>query len=269
MQSYLSDLQDFKKFIANKDDINESDIKNYLIDLDHRGLVTSSIKRKLSALHQYFKFLQQEGIIDTDPMEFIQQPKYRRPLPKIIREDEIARILDVIEALDYKDALRTKLFIYLLYGSGLRVSELISLKYNAFIDERFIRLMGKGSKERTIPMNSHVLSLLQEWQKIAPKSQWVFPGPNIQKHVTRQRVFQIIKNITMMAGLDAKKVSPHVLRHAFATHILDHGADLMSVKRMLGHKDIATTEIYTHVTQSKLQKVIKQFHPLAESEKKG
>lgn len=263
VDSYLLDLRDFEKFVGRKDDIHEGDIKAYLKELDRRELRTSSIKRKLSALRQYFKFLYDDDMIQTDPTEFIPQPKSRRPLPKIVSEDAVQKMLEAADLLKDCGGMRGKLILYLLYGSGLRVSELISLKYNNFADGKFIRIVGKGSRERMIPMASKTMDLLDAWRGATPESVWVFPAPNPQKHITRQRIFQILKEIAGLAGLDISKISPHVLRHAFATHILNHGADLMSVKRMLGHKDIAATEIYTHVTQGHLHDVVDTYHPLA------
>lgn len=266
--SYLSDLKDFEIFTKNSENITEDDIKAYLKDLDYRGLKASTIKRRLDALHHYFKFLYNEEIIPKNPVEFVRRPKPERPLPKIISEDIARRLIDATKLLDDVDSVRGKLILYLLYGSGLRVSELISLKYNNFIDERFLRIIGKGSKERTIPIPSKLTELLADWRAISPESIWVFPSRNPQQHVTRQRIFQILKEIAQIAGADVTKISPHVLRHAFATHILDHGADLLSVKRMLGHNSIATTEIYTHVTQSHLKEVVQKYHPLTKKLKK-
>lgn len=260
--SYLFDLKDFENFIKDKSDITEEDIKAYLKNLNYRGLKTTTIKRHLDALHHYFKFLYDEEIITKDPTEFIHRPKPERPLPKIISEDATRKLIEATEFLDGLDSTRGKLILYLLYGSGLRVSELISLKYSNFIGERFIRIVGKGSKERTIPMTSNITELLSFWRENSPQSIWLFPSRNPQNHVTRQRIFQILKKIATIANLDVTKISPHVLRHAFATHILDHGADLLSVKRMLGHRNISTTEIYTHVTQSHLKEVVQKYHPL-------
>lgn len=266
--SYLFDLKDFENFVGDSDNIAEDDIKAYLKDLDRRELKTSTIKRHLNALHHYFKFLYNEEIIRKDPTEFIRHPKSTRPLPKIISEGAARKLIEATDFLDGIDSIRGKLILYLLYGSGLRVSELVSLKYSNFVEERFIRVVGKGSRERTIPMASKLTELLEVWRVSSQQSMWIFPSRNPEKHVTRQRIFQILKEIAMIADLDVTKISPHVLRHAFATHILDHGADLLSVKRMLGHRDVATTEIYTHVTQSHLKEVVKKYHPLTKKLKK-
>ena len=172
-------------------------------------------------------------------------------------------MLAATDNFEYSEKVRTDLLLYLMYGSGLRVSEVISLRKNSFTNSKFLKIFGKGSKERIVPITQKTLELADEWLMLCPKSVWLFPSlKDNSKHITRQRVFQILKQIAAVSEIDPTKISPHVLRHAFATHILDNGADLMSVKKMLGHKDIATTEIYTHVTKSKLKKVVEEYHPL-------
>ena len=263
VQSYLLDLEDFEKYVSLDSEVTKDDITEYLKNLNERGYKVSSIKRKLSALKQFFKFLYAEEIIKQDPMAFVSQPKKVRALPKIVSEDEIDRLRNATKFMPtYEEQIRMDLILYLLYGSGLRVSELITLKTNSFVDGKFIRIVGKGRKERIVPMASKICELLAEWQAINSDSQWVFPSVSSEKHITRQRVFQLIKQMARLSGIDASKISPHVLRHAFATHILDHGADLLSVKKMLGHQDISTTEIYTHVSRSRLKNIVNKFHPL-------
>ncbi len=269
IQSYMLDLEDFVKSVSFDHNITSNEIENYIRGLFQKGFKTSSIKRKMSALKQFFKFLYSEEIISENPMTFINQPKKVRSLPKIISEEEVKLLRESTKYLPtYEEQVRMDLILYLLYGSGLRVSELISLKYNSFVENKFIRLIGKGRKERIVPMASKVIKLLSVWHKICKDSVWLFPSSNPQKHITRQRVFQLIKQITDLSGIDKNKISPHVLRHAFATHILDHGADLLSVKKMLGHRDISTTEIYTHVSRSKLKEIVHKFHPLQRLNKK-
>jgi integrase/recombinase XerD len=266
IQSYVLDLTDFVNFITLDGAVSEEDIVSYLSKLKEKQLQTSSIKRKLSALRQFFKFLYQEELIENDPMKFIHQPKHKRPLPKIVSEETVIKLQNATNFLNYKEKMRADLMLYLLYGSGLRVSELISIKRNAIVDSRFIRIFGKGSREHIVPLASKVLTLLKEWESVCEESVWVFPSVNPTKHITRQRVFQILKQIAAISGVDTTKISPHVLRHAFATHILDNGADLLSVKKMLGHQSISTTEIYTHVTRKKLKEVVKKCHPLSQRE---
>lgn len=272
VESYVMDLEDFSTFINLDGQVSEEQIKEYLQKLDEKKLRVTSVKRKLSALKQFFKFLHREELVDQDPMQFIHQPKSRRPLPKIVSEEIIEKLQNTIMTLQNPE--RDELILLILYGSGLRVSELISLKRNCIVDGKFIRVLGKGSKERIVPVSQRVLELLPQWLVQCPESVWMFPSPaRPDKHITRQRVFQILKEVAALSGVDVTKISPHVLRHAFATHILDNGADLLSVKKMLGHQDIATTEIYTHVTSKRLREVVNKYHPLAieerEEEKKN
>jgi integrase/recombinase XerD len=261
------DLLDFAHSTNPDTDVQEEDIILYLSKLKERRFQISSVKRKLSALKQFFKFLYQEDLIANDPMKFIHQPKQGRVLPKIIDEETVVKLQNATSFLKYEEKIRADLILYLLYGSGLRVSELIAIRRNALVDSKFVRIYGKGGKERVVPLSRRVSILMEEWKSISPESAWVFPSVNPSKHITRQRVFQILKQIAAISGVDATKISPHVLRHAFATHILDNGADLLSVKKMLGHKDISTTEIYTHVTRKKLREVIKKYHPLSNERK--
>ncbi len=268
IQSYLSDLQDFAKYTSLDKPITAENINEYIKNLSEREFQISSIKRKMSGLKQFFKFLYAEEIITENPMSFISQPKSRRALPKIISEDEVDLLRSATKFLPtYEEQIRMDLILYILYGSGLRVSELISLKKNSFIEDKFVRIIGKGRKERIVPISSKIRELLKEWKQFNTESQWIFPSSNPEKHITRQRIFQLIKQTAQLAGIDIAKISPHVLRHAFATHILDHGADLLSVKKMLGHQDISTTEIYTHISRAKLKQVVNKFHPLRKLKK--
>ncbi len=264
VSSYLRDLEEFSLNVDLNKELKESDIIDFLAKLNEKSLKTSSIKRKLCTLRQFFKFLYQEKLIKSNPMRFIRQPKSERPLPKIVGEDIIIKLENSTNFFtEEKDQRRAELILYLLYGSGLRVSELISLKYSDIVDDKFVRILGKGSKERVVPIPHNLSAELQAWKKISPPSIWIFPSVNPKKHISRQRVFQILKHIAQLSGVDASKISPHVLRHAFATHILENGADLLSVKKMLGHQDIATTEIYTHVTRKHLKQTVENYHPLS------
>lgn len=266
IESYVVDLSDFSIFVNLDRPVSEKQIGKYLEELDKRKLRVTSIKRKISALRQFFKFLHREELINQNPMQFIHSPKSRRPLPRIVSEEVIWKLQNTIMTL--KNPERDELILLILYGSGLRVSELISLKRNCLISGKFIRVLGKGNKERVVPASQRVLELLPEWFLQCPESVWMFPSPtNPNKHITRQRIFQILKEIAVLSGIDVTKISPHVLRHAFATHILDNGADLLSVKKMLGHQDIATTEIYTHVTSKRLKEVVNKYHPLAQKQR--
>lgn len=264
VSSYISDLKELDVFVQKKvADIGAEDIRSYLKKLDELGFKISTIRRRLTVYKQFFKFLQLEKIKLDNPIAFILQPKYKRPLPKILSEEIVRKMQEEALKLDGAEGVRLRLIIALLYGSGLRVSELISLKMNSLADGTFVKVFGKGRKERSVPVSRLTVSLLSEWQYLKAPSNWMFPSQNVTKHITRQRVFQILKAFAVSCGVNANEVSPHVFRHAFATHILDNGADLMSVKKMLGHKNIATTEIYTHVSGKKLKKVVEKFHPLS------
>ena len=268
IESYCSDLTQFCNFLADSDidsvqDVSYDDIRKYCNSIAH--LTSATVQRKLSSLKQFYKFLVLENIIKSDPTKNILRPKSRRELPKIITVDNVKSLFDAIDALPDLEAYRTRLIFMLLYGCGLRVSELITLKPN-FVEGNFIRIYGKGSKERITPISPKIITCFLEYVSInkLKNTQWLFPSPNNpSKHISRQRVFQIIKKVAVDAGLQYDALSPHVLRHAFATHILTNGGDLLSVKNMLGHKSISTTEIYTHVTQSKLKEIVQKSHPLA------
>lgn len=263
VQSYFLDLQDFLAHVDINTEVTEEKVVSYLEVLKDKDFQISTIKRKISALRQFFRFLVAEELSEKNPMTFIRQPKSHRVLPKIISESAVKKLREATLSFPLEEQIRADLILYLLYGSGLRVSELISLKTNSFVEDRFIRIFGKGQKERIVPITYQVNELLKQWSEIKPFSMWLFPSRNPEKHVTRQRIFQLIKKIAAISGIDPEKVSPHVLRHAFATHILDHGADLLIVKKMLGHESISTTEIYTHVSRAKLKEVVNKYHPLA------
>lgn len=233
-----------------------------------RDLANSSVARKASALRRFFAFLQEEGFRPDNPSAALPKPAQMRPLPKILDKGEVDRLFAVIEAkiahehpapADY----RLSALIELLYGSGLRATELVALPRNAVVsDKPFIIVTGKGDKERLIPISNRARQAVSAWLAFVPdKSRFLFPSR--ANHISRVRLFQIIKDLAAVAGLDPAKVSPHVLRHAFATHLLAGGANLRALQSMLGHADIATTQIYTHVDSSKLVELVNQRHPLA------
>lgn len=264
IEAYRSDLAQFCGFLAANDvscvqNATYEDISKYCDDIS--SLSTATMQRKLSALKQLYDFLILENVIQTNPMKNISRPKMRRSLPKVIQTDDVRKILDAIEIMPDKDRQRTRLIFLLLYGCGLRVSELITLKPNS-IEGDFIRIYGKGAKERTAPISPKIADSVRKYCR--GDERWLFPSANNPaKHISRQRVFQIIKKVAVDAGLQYEALSPHVLRHAFATHILNSGGDLLSVKNMLGHKSISTTEIYTHVSHAKLKEIVQEKHPLA------
>ena len=233
-----------------------------------RDLANSSVARKASALRRFFAFLHEEGFRADNPSAALPKPAQMRPLPKILDKDEVDTLFAVIEAKllqahPIANDYRLSALIELLYGSGLRATELIALPRNAVVSDRpFIIIKGKGDKERLIPISNRARQAVSAWLDFVPeKSRFLFPSR--EGHISRIRLFQIIKDLAAHAGLDPAKVSPHVLRHAFATHLLAGGANLRALQSMLGHADIATTQIYTHVDSSKLVELVNRRHPLA------
>lgn len=233
-----------------------------------RTLANSSVARKASVLRRFYAFLHEEGLRADNPSVALPKPTQARLLPKILDTNEVDLLFGVIStrlqraqplATDY----RLSALIELLYGSGLRASELVALPRNAIVpDKPFIIIKGKGGKERLIPVSNRAREAVIEWLPFVPaKSRFLFPSRT--GHISRIRLFQIIKALAAQAGLDPAKVSPHVLRHAFATHLLAGGANLRALQAMLGHVDIATTQIYTHVDSSRLVELVNKRHPLA------
>lgn len=243
---------------------------NIIGELAHawRDLAASSVARKSSALRRFFGFLHEESLREDNPSAALPKPRQTRPLPKILDKAEVDLLFQSIDARltrthpaanDY----RLSALVELLYGSGLRASELVALPRMSIVSDRpFIILMGKGSKERLVPISDRARHAVGVWQAFVPKdSRFLFPSR--EGHISRIRLFQIIKAVAVEAGLDPAKVSPHVLRHAFATHLLAGGANLRALQAMLGHADIATTQIYTHVDASRLVELVNKRHPLA------
>jgi len=235
---------------------------------DYQSLAASSAARKLSALRQFFAFLQGEGERADNPALDIARPATRRPLPRILTHAHVARLFEQAgeEASGETPpaaAVRMLLLLELLYGSGLRASELVSLPRRAIAGEReYLIVRGKGDKERLVPLSERAREALDRWVPLlADGSTWLFPSG--KAHISRVRLFQMLRELAARAGIDPAAISPHVLRHAFATHLLEGGADLRALQLMLGHADIATTEIYTHVDSRRLVELVNKRHPLA------
>jgi integrase/recombinase XerD len=270
IQSYRRDLIDYIGFLANKDalSITGDIIRSYLATL--HTISATSLARKLSSLRGFYKFLISEGHIKHNPLENISFPKQSRRLPKILTENDIAKLLDYCINDQSFEGMRFKTLLEILYAGGLRVSELVGLKItNIARDKTHLIICGKGNKERFVPLTKPAQNALQEYLKIrnyflssTKSSSWLFPSYGKDGHLTRQRFGQLLKETAFEAGLDPQKISPHVLRHAFATHLLQGGMDLRSLQQLLGHEDISTTQIYTHVTDDHLRKTIENFHPL-------
>lgn len=234
------------------------------------GLAPASVARKTSALRQFFGFAVDEGWRGDDPSGALPSPRTRRPLPKVLSHGDIAVLFDraEMEAGSGKpDAVRLLALIELLYGSGLRASELVALPLNAVPrDAPFLTVMGKGGQARMVPVGDRALAAVQAWLALRPAdlaSRFLFPSRGRLGYLSRVSLFQQVKALALRAGLDPAKVSPHVLRHAFATHLLEGGADLRVLQTLLGHADIATTQIYTHVDAARLVTLVNQRHPLA------
>lgn len=231
-------------------------------------LANSSVARKASALRRFYGFLHEEGLRADNPSQSLPKPVQARPLPKILDKNEVDLLFQTIEARLSKPEpspkdYRLSALVELLYGSGLRASELVALPRTSVMPDRpFIILLGKGSKERLVPISDRARHAVGLWQAFVPNnSRYLFPSRS--GHISRIRLFQIIKALAVAAGLNPDKVSPHVLRHAFATHLLAGGANLRALQAMLGHADIATTQIYTHVDSSRLVELVNKRHPLA------
>jgi integrase/recombinase XerD len=275
IDAYRRDLQDAADATRTKGDLADASVetlRGYLESLSRQKLAPATAARRLSALRQYFKFLVTENLRKDDPTAALDAPRRGRPLPKILSESEVAAMIDGVAQEDKAAALRLGALMELLYASGLRVSELVSLPLAAAKrDQPFLVVRGKGSKERLVPLNDAakraVAAYLEVRAGFLPRSvkasQWLFPSSGDSGHLTRQRLGQLLKDAAVKAGIDPARVSPHVLRHAFATHLLDRGADLRALQKMLGHADIATTQIYTHVATSRLAALVAEAHPLA------
>jgi integrase/recombinase XerD len=274
--AYQRDLKDAAAFMASSrvalGDTATTDLSAYLAALDKRGMTARSSARRLSALRQFFKFLIAEKLRADDPSAAIDGPKLGRPLPKLLDEEEMVRLIEVCTALDGPSGARLKALVELSYASGLRVSELVGMPLAAVLREQPVLIVrGKGSKERMVPLNGPARAALNAYlahrnsflPKGAKSSPHLFPSRGKEGHLTRQRFGQMLKDLALQANIAPERISPHVLRHAFATHLLDHGADLRSLQKMLGHADIATTQIYTHVAGGRLAALVEAHHPLA------
>jgi integrase/recombinase XerD len=275
LDAYRRDLLDYGTFLRARGrerlDATPDDIRAYLAGLVAAGLRASTTARRLSALRQYYRFLYLEGRRKDEPTLHIDAPKLTRPLPRLLSEEEIEALIAAARAHEGTDALRLTALLELFYATGLRVSELVSLPLAAIPPDReWLRVRGKGQKERIVPVGGAARRALEDWLKVRKgmvtdpsRAKWLFPSRGRSGHLTRQRVAQLLKALAPEAGLDAARLSPHVLRHAFASHLVAHGADLRAVQAMLGHADIGTTQIYTHLQSEHLQTVVREFHPLS------
>ncbi|MEC9434664.1 MAG: tyrosine recombinase [Pseudomonadota bacterium] len=277
LAAYGRDLTDFAEFAgAGFWRADRAGVEAWLADLDARGLSKATRARKLSAARQFFRFALTEGWREDDPAARIAGPGAARRLPKTLSEAEAGAMLDAARrpargtGAAARDALRLTCIVELLYATGLRATELCALPVAAARgDPRVLLVRGKGGKERITPLTAPAREALAAWlaaRDAAPgaaRSPWLFPSHGRSGRLTRQRLWQMITGLAAAAGVDPSRVSPHTLRHAFATHLLAHGADLRSIQTLLGHADLATTEIYTHVLEARLRDLVLTRHPLA------
>ncbi len=282
LSAYERDLSSYAEHLSGRghDFLKASadDIRDYLSGLERSSMAPSTQARHLSAIRQFHKFLFAEGIRGDDPTGPISNPRLGRPLPKVMSIEEVSRLLELAEseALSAKDtdaaivrAKRLYALIEILYASGMRVSELVSLPANvARHGQRFLSISGKGNKERLVPLSKPALAALGDWLKLKKThkkysdSPYLFPAGSASGHLTRQAFARDLKRLAARAHIDPARLSPHVLRHAFASHLLANGADLRVVQQLLGHSDISTTQIYTHVLEERLKKLVTDHHPL-------
>lgn len=274
--AYLRDLTNYAGFVAGKKQTlltcPRETVLAYLDGLKSEGLSASSSARHLSAIRQFHKFLCADGIRGDDPCRIVASPKTRRPLPKVLSVAEVDKLLSLaeaeasVEATPAKQEAARRLYclLELLYATGLRVSELVALKRNAVMREgSFITVVGKGNKERIVPMNDRARDAVRAWKNTLPPGTWLFPANGEAGYLARQVFARDLKGLAGRAGISSSRVAPHVLRHAFASHLLAGGADLRVVQMLLGHSDISTTQIYTHVLDEKLRTLVETHHPLA------
>lgn len=259
LDAYSSDLRAAQSEIGDLLSATDTDIQDYLSHLKEKP---SSIARKASSLRSFYKFLMLEKIITSNPTATLELPKRGRALPKYLSADEIELLIS--SSGDIKTSTRLRCMIELLYASGLRVSELCELPMSANLGDKLL-IHGKGAKERLVPMHEGAQDALHKWLTVRgdTDSKYIFPTNAKSGHITRDGFFKILKKCAVLAGIDPHRVSPHVLRHSFASHLLAGGANLRIIQTMLGHEDISTTQIYTHVLPEKLRETVENAHPLA------
>ncbi len=282
LAAYRRDLDDARARLAGRgvglDEAATPDLEALLADLAFDGLSAATAARRLSALKRFYRFLLKEGLRADDPAQGLSGPKKPRPLPKVLSEAEVDALFEAADTVEGVAGYRARALLELLYAGGLRVTELVSLPLGAFArSEGMISVTGKGGKDRWIPLTEPALDAVAAYRRVreddlpgkaAPTrgkaERFLFPSKTAaQGHLTRERFAQVLKDLAVAAGLDPARISPHVLRHAFATHLLANGADLRSVQTLLGHADVSTTEIYTHVLEARLTALVHDAHPLS------
>ena len=278
LRAYENDLSDAQAYLANRGtDLTTAPaeaIEAYFSELGARGLAPATAARRRSSVRQFYRFALGEGWRTEDPSRRVESPRARRPLPKVLGRDEVERLIEAAAQKDGVGGARLAAMVEILYASGLRVSELVSLPLAAVSrDPAFLMVKGKGGKERLAPLNEAARHAIKAYLEVRgaflakgrKDSPWLFPSHGRGGRLTARRFAQLLDEAAESAGLDRHMVSPHVLRHAFATHLLEGGANLRVVQTLLGHSDIATTQIYTHVTQDRLKEVVESKHPLSKT----
>ncbi|WP_332691097.1 site-specific tyrosine recombinase XerD [Devosia sp.] len=277
IDAYRRDLSDYAGYVAGRQQtlltVGRETVNAYLDRLRHDGLSASSSARRLSAIRQFHRFLCADGMRGDDPTRIVASPKSRRALPKVLSIAEVDRLLTTAEAEANAEAspqkqaaaLRLYVLLELLYATGLRVSELVSLRRSAVMrDTSYLTVTGKGNKERVVPLNDRARDAIKTYVATLEAGPFLFPATGAEGYLSRQVFARDLKSLAGRAGITASRVAPHVLRHAFASHLLAGGADLRVVQMLLGHADISTTQIYTHVLDEKLRTLVETHHPLSE-----
>lgn len=286
--AYGRDLKDFESWLVHRnmtfDSVQKPEVESYLISCDDEGLSRATRARRLSAIKQLFRFAFEEGWRSDNPAMQVSGPGRDKRLPKTLTEEEVDRLLDAARdsGRNEADRVRNTCLMELLYATGMRVTELVSLPVSAARgDPRMLLILGKGGKERMVPLSPPARDALRAWLKLRdaaeadkkakgqPPSKYLFASRGAAGHLTRHRFYLLIKELAVAAGVSPQKVTPHTLRHAFATHLLANGADLRSIQTLLGHADVATTEIYTHVLEARLNELVLTHHPLAKEDSRG
>lgn len=274
LEAYGRDVEEFLTFCGGMalKEISRDDVGDFVQYLGRVGRSPKTVARKLSAVREFFKFLYTEKDIKDNPAADVLTPKQEKPLPKFLSEDEIKRLIAAAKECSGPKGRQMTAMLELMYASGLRVSELVSLPENCInFDRRQVFVRGKGSKERVVPVAPAAIQAVFDYLEQRDcficegrRSIWLFPSKSSRSgHISRDTFFKRLKELAVKAGIYPSRVTPHVLRHSFATHLLNHNADLRSVQKMLGHESINTTEIYTHILSDKLLETVQKLHPLA------
>ena len=266
--AYEADLEDFARFVAGRGQTTSTAdaeaLRAWLASLSDAGFAARSAARKLSALRQFHRFLLREKIRADDPTQLLDSPRLPKSLPKYLSEEEVDTLLAAATERTGQQGAVARAALEILYATGLRVTELLSLPRTALSgDAEILLIKGKGGRERIVPLSEQAKAAAAILAKTQATGRWLFPGRDPKQPMTRQGFALLLKHIALEAGLDPARVSPHVLRHSFASHMLARGADLRSLQLLLGHADIATTQIYTHVLAERLQRLVEAHHPLA------